>query len=123
MTVGWILEGDLDAFYESTETTPDPGPARKPSFLCPFCKSVFPNQLKFNDHIYGKHHVERPFIILHGHEPTKKVVLRSPLVLSEITVANTSHAKINLDGTEQTGPEDELKKLIAETSQAELKTN
>jgi hypothetical protein len=122
MTLGWILEGDLDAFYEGTERTPDPGSPKEPSFSCPFCASIFSNQSEFHNHIYAKHRVERPFIMLCGREPSEHAVLRSSLVLSEISVANTSHAIVYLDGA---GPEqvstDKLKKLIAETSQAELK--
>jgi hypothetical protein len=122
MTFGWRLEGDLDALYEGTERIPDPGPPKKPSFSCPFCTSLFPNQSEFYNHIYAKHRVERPFIMLRGREPSGHAVLRSPLVLSEIAIANTSHAKVCLDGAEpEQVSKDKLKELIAETSQAELK--
>lgn len=120
-TVGWIREGDLDAFYEGTERTPDPSPRKEPNFSCPFCGSLFPNQSEFHDHVYAKHRVERPFIMLRGKEPSAHAVLRSPLTASEIALANTSHAKVFLDGA---GPQkvsiDKLGELISETSQAEL---
>ena len=121
-TVGWIREGDLDAFYEGTEKTPDPGPPIEPSFSCPFCAALFPNQSEFHDHVYAKHRVERPFILLRGQEPSSHAVLRSPIALSEVALANTSYAEVCLNGA---GPEqiptDQLKEIIAETSQAELK--
>jgi hypothetical protein len=121
-TVGWIREGDLDAFYEGTERTPDPSAPREPSFSCPFCASVFSRQFEFHDHVYAKHRVERPFIMLRGREPSAHTVLRSPLALPEIAVANASHAKVCLDGA---GPKqvsiDKLKEIVVETSQAELK--
>ncbi|MDN2584257.1 hypothetical protein [Aquibium sp. ELW1220] len=121
-TVGWIREGDLDAFYESTERTPDPGPPREPGFSCPFCTAHFPSQSEFQDHVYAKHRVERPFILLRGQEPSAHAVLRSPLAFSEIAVSNTGHAKIFLDGA---GPQqvsaDKLREIIAETYQSELK--
>jgi len=121
-TVGWIREGDLDAFYEGTERTPDPGPPKGPSFSCPFCAALFPSQSEFQDHVYAKHRVERPFILLRGQEPSAHAVLRSPLALSEIAIANTSHAKVCLDGAlPQTLSTDTLKETIAKTSQAELK--
>jgi len=121
-TVGWIREGDLDAFYEGTERTPDPGPPKEPSFSCPFCASLFPNQSEFQDHVYAKHRVERPFVILRGREPSAHAVLRSSLAPSEIAVANTSHAKVWLDGANpQQVSADKLKEIIAKTSQAELK--
>ena len=121
-TVGWIREGDLDAFYEGTEAIPGPSPLKEPSFFCPFCGSMFLNQSEFQDHVYAKHRVERPFIILRGQEPSKHAVIRSPLEMSEISVSNTSHAKVCLDGT---GPQqvstDKLREIIAESSQVELK--
>ena len=121
-TVGWIREGDLDAFYEGTERTPDPGPPKGPSFSCPFCAALFPSQSEFQDHVYAKHRVERPFIMLRGQEPSAHAVLRSPLSLSEIAVANTSHAKVCLDSAlPQKLSTDTLKEMIAKTSQAELK--
>lgn len=120
-TVGWIREGDLDAFYEGTERTPDPSPQKEPNFSCPFCGMLFPNQSEFHDHVYTKHRVERPFIMLRGQEPSAHAVLRSPLAMSEIALANTSHAKVCLDGA---GPQkvsiDKLTELISETSQAEI---
>lgn len=121
-TVGWIREGDLDAFYEGTERTPDPGPPKKPSFSCPFCASLYPSQSEFQDHVYAQHRVERPFILLRGHEPSAHAGLQSPVALSEIAVANTSHAKVCLDGAvPKKVTTDKLRKIVAATSQAELK--
>ncbi len=121
-TVSWILEGDIEAFYEGTETTPDPGPPKGPRFFCPFCAALFLSQSEFQDHVYAKHRVVRPFIMLRGQEPNTHAVLRSPLSLSEIAVANTSHAKVCLDSAlPQKLSTDTLKEMIAQTSQAELK--
>lgn len=121
-TFGWIREGDQDAFYEGTEKTPDPSLAKEPSYSCPFCSSVFSRQSEFNEHVYAKHRVERPFILLHGQEPSAHAVLRSPISLSEIAVANASHAKVRLDGAfPQKLSTDTLKEMISKTSQAELK--
>lgn len=120
-TFGWIREGDQDAFYEGTERTPDPSLAKEPSYSCPFCSSVFSRQSEFNEHVYAKHRVERPFILLHGQEPSAHAVLRSPISLSEIAVANASHAKVRLDGAfPQKLSTDTLKEMISKTSQAEL---
>jgi hypothetical protein len=55
-------------------------------------------------------------------EPSAHAVLRSSLALSDIAVANTSQAKVCLDGARpQKVSTDKLKELIARTSQAELK--
>jgi len=122
-TVGWIREGDLDAFYEGTERTPDPGPLKGPTFSCPFCAALFSSHSEFQDHVYAKHRVDRPFILLRGREPSAHTVLRSPLALSEIAVANTTYAKVCLNGAlpQKKLSTDTLKEMIAKTSQAELK--
>lgn len=121
-TVGWIREGDLDAFFEGTERTPDPRPPREPGYSCPFCTAHFPSQSEFQDHVYAKHSVERPFILLRGQEPSAHAVLRSQLAPAEIAVANTSHAKVCLDGAfPQNLSTDALREMIAKTSQSELK--
>ena len=85
-TSGWILEGDLDDFYEGTERTPDPSVPTEPSFACPFCASVFASQFEFHDHVYAKHRVQRPFITLRGREPSADNFVRSALVLSDIAL-------------------------------------
>lgn len=123
-TVGWIREGDLDAFYEGTEKIPDPGPPKKPSFPCPFCVALFSNQSEFQDHVYAKHRVERPFILLRGQEPSAHAVVRSPLALSEIALANASHTKVCFDGVRrQKVSTDKLREIISETSQGEMRVD
>lgn len=120
-TVGWIREDDLDAFYEGTERTPDPSLPSEPSFSCPFCASVFSSQSEFHDHVYAKHRVQRPFITLRGREPSANGVVRSALILSDIVIANTNHAKICVDGASPYKVStDQLKEIMAKTQQAEL---
>ncbi len=121
-TVGWIREGDLDAFYEGTERTPDPSLPREPSFACPFCASVFSSQSEFHDHVYAKHRVQRPFITLRGREPSANDVVRSAIVLSDIAVRNANHAMVCLDGASPYQVStDQLKEIMTKTPQAELK--
>jgi hypothetical protein len=120
-TVGWIREDDLDAFYEGTERTPDPSLHSEPSFSCPFCASVFSSQSVFHDHVYAKHRVQRPFITLRGREPSANGVVRSALILSDIAIANTNHAKICIDGASPYKVStDQLKEIMAKTQQAEF---
>jgi len=121
-TVGWIREGDLDAFYEGTERVPDPSPRRAPTFTCPFCTSNFSTQPELHDHVYARHHVERPLIMLQGSEPTGNDVIRTPLHATDIALANTNFVRVSVDGARgrRVSPLD-LPEILARTNQAEVK--
>lgn len=121
-TVGWIRESDLDAFYEGTERSPDRSQSKQPAFACPFCASVFSTQSEFHDHVYAKHRVERPLIMLRGREPAAQVVIRSSLNPPDIEAANTSFARVCIDGgNSQQVSATKLKGLLAKMLQAEVK--
>lgn len=119
-TVGWIREGDLDAFYEGTERFPDPIPM-EPTFSCPFCSAVLASQAELHNHVYATHRVERPFITLGGTEPTKHHVVRSSLAPVEIALANASFANLSVDGaSSQRVSLAEVKDVMAKTTQGEV---
>jgi len=88
-TVGWIREGDLEAFYEGAESMPDPSSGNQPRLSSHFCASVFSLQSEIHDHVYPKYRIERPIIIMRGKEPNAHSVVRSSLAPSELAVANT----------------------------------
>lgn len=121
-TVGWIREGDLDAFYEGTERFPAPPLSRGPTYPCPFCFSVFSTRSEFHDHVYAAHRVERPLIMLGGREPTAHNIVRSAVSHSDIAVANTSFARVRIDGASprEVSPT-ELTALMTDLEQAEVK--
>lgn len=122
MTVGWIREGDLDAFYEGTEQTPDPAAQEQPSYSCPFCMSVFRIQAEFHDHVYTQHRVDRPFVLMRGREPAAFSVIRSRLENSEIVLENASHVLVSIDGSHpRRVTVDGFKNLLCSTSQGELR--
>ena len=122
MTVGWIRERDLDAFYESTERTPDRSLPEGPTFICPFCASVFSSQSERHDHVYASHRVERPLIMVHEGEPTANDVIRARLLESDVAVMNTGFARVGIDGAKsrQVSP-GELPNFMADMTQAEIK--
>jgi len=122
MTVGWIHERDLNAFYEGTERTPGPSLPEGPTFACPFCVSVFPAQSEFRDHVHVRHRVERPLIMVHGNEPAANDVIRARLLESDVAVVNTSFARVSIDGAEsrQVSP-GELPNLMTNMAQEEIK--
>lgn len=121
-TVGWIREDALEAFYEGTERTPEPGPPAKPTFRCPFCISVFSVQRELNDHVYKTHRVERPVMFLGGTEPTGRAVVRVPVGRSAIVVANATAVRIGIDGGDpQRCLPDAVPKKLADTKQGEMK--
>jgi hypothetical protein len=121
-TVGWIREGDLDAFYEGIERVPDPAPHKARTFACPFCPSILTTQLDLHDHVYARHRVERPVIMLPGGEPTGNDVIRAPLHESDVMLTNTSFARVSVDGamSRQVSPK-ELPEILAKTKHAEVK--
>lgn len=120
-TVGWIREDALEAFYEGTERTPDPGPPAKPTFRCPFCSSIFPVQKELHDHVYKNHRVERPVMLLGGREPSGRAVLRVPVDRSAIAVANATTVRISIDGSDpQRCLPDVVPKKLADTRQGEM---
>ncbi|WP_157785384.1 hypothetical protein [Sinorhizobium fredii] len=120
-TVGWIREDALEAFYEGTERTPDPGPPAKPTFRCPFCISVFSIQKELHDHVYKKHRVERPVMLLGGTEPSGRTVVRVPMGRSQVGVANATTVQISIDGRDpENCTPDAVPKKVAEARQAEM---
>ena len=120
-TVGWIREDALEAFYEGTERTPDPGPPAKATFRCPFCSSIFPIQKELHEHVYKSHRVERPVMLLAGTEPSGHAIVRVPVGRSAIAVANATTVQIRIDGgNPQRLSPDALPHKIAETRQAEM---
>lgn len=121
-TFGWIREDDLDAFYESTGRILDPSQVIEPVFTCPFCALAFSAQPAFNEHVYASHRVERPLIMFRGKEPAVKDIVRSYLAPADIALANTSFAKVHINGTKPKQMNAvELNKLLVRTSQAEIK--
>lgn len=121
-TVGWIREGDLDAFYEATERVPDPSHLRTPTFACPFCPSLFSTQFELHDHVYAEHRVERPLILLHRGEPATNDIIRAPVLASDVALANTRFARLSIDGSRSVRIDpDKLTEILAGLTQAEVK--
>ena len=68
MTIGWIREDALDAFYENTW----PGhiePVVIVDRACPFCHERLADFADLNAHLHSRHVVRRPFLLLSGREP------------------------------------------------------
>lgn len=121
-TVGWIREDALEAFYEGTERTAEPGPPEKPTFRCPFCISLFTVQGELHDHVYEAHRIERPVMLLGGTEPTGRAVVRVPVNRSAVVIANATAVRVSIDGGDpQLCLPDAVPKKLAETTQGELK--
>lgn len=120
-TVGWIREGDVDAFYEGTERFPHPSTCREPTFYCPFCESSFPSQPELHSHLYSEHLVERPLILLRGVEPTENRVIRTQLQESDVAIANAHIVKVSVNGamSRQVSLTD-IPEILAKQKQAEV---
>lgn len=75
-TVGWIREGDWEAFLEATETVVDPGPRPAPSYQCPFCTTITYSSPDLQRHLSANHFVARPILLLDGKEPSNGAIRR-----------------------------------------------
>ena len=97
-TFGWIREDALDAFYEGTARIDATRVSPQPIFRCPFCSELLTNRKLLQDHVSSMHHVERPVILIGGHEPGKRTIIRSNIESQSIEIANTTSVKIGRDG-------------------------
>ena len=98
-TVGWIQEGDIEAFLEGTDRPvgPNTGP---PSLVyhCPFCVAVLDSERGLQDHVSEAHQVFRPIMLLSGMEPPREATVRSVDALRGIAFSNVTKAEIVLNG-------------------------
>ena len=97
-TVGWIREGDWEAFLEGTERVPNPGPPRAPSFRCPFCDAIFGTKRRLQDHVSASHHVARPILLFGDKEPARTSIVHTATSAQDIAFANATSAEIEING-------------------------
>ncbi len=120
-TVGWIREGDWEAFLEGTESVPNPGPPPAPSFSCPFCGVVLETRRRLQDHVSASHYVARPILLLREREPTQKSVIRVGTSARDIVFANVTTAEIEIDSGGRTSiPARELAGTLSKIKQGEV---
>ncbi len=120
-TYGWILEGDLEAFFEGTERIDDPGPPLPPSFQCPFCTAVMGAKSQLQDHVSANHHVARPILLLGNQEPARSSIIRSRKFDQDIVVANATTASVAFDGGKATSrPANKIASLLSKIKQGEV---
>jgi len=120
-TVGWIREGDWEAFLEGTERVPNPGPPRPPSFRCPFCDVVLETKRQLQDHVSASHHVARPILFFGDKEPTQTSIIRAVISPRDLVLANTTTAEIEIDGGKRaTIPVGKLASTLSRIKQGEL---
>lgn len=98
MTNSWKRESDVDEWLERMDPTMDPGPPLAPSFNCPFCKLSFPTVATFHVHITDEHSIARPFVLMNGHEPRPRQIVRQRLSQGSIHVHNATSIGISIDG-------------------------
>lgn len=117
-TVGWIREGDWEAFLEATESVANPGPPLAPSYRCPFCSTVAPSSAELQQHVSGSHFVARPILLLEGAEPSSGYVRRYPV--TNIACLNSTGVILRKNGKTIPIPLEGLAKEIGGTRNAEL---
>lgn len=114
-TVGWIQEGDIEAFLAATENIAGPGhaPPPTPVFRCPFCEKLLGSEQMLQAHIAAEHYVSRPVLYLNGLEAPQEITVRSSIASKSFVVANAVAAELSVDGypSEQVSLGDISKKL------------
>lgn len=111
MTLGWILEGDIERFYEATE------PRYVQSLLtqlhCPFCSEVFESSRALQDHLHAAHATRRPALLIGGREPARIEVLRCAASDAEVHLLDCEEIQLSVDGgAPQIVTEHELLRLL-----------
>jgi hypothetical protein len=97
-TYGWILERDVDAFFERQQPAEESGPPPKPTYKCPFCGAVRASTAELDDHARFEHSVARPFLLMDGREPPRLARRNTPLHVSDIHVSNATIATLRVGG-------------------------
>lgn len=101
MTLGWIYEGARDRFFDSTLEHYAP----TSDFACPHCSTRTPTSKDLYDHLYAKHSVSRPFLLIHGREPHSTDQIRAPLTPSDALAFDVEKIEMSIDN----GPMKEAK--------------
>lgn len=96
-TYGWILEKDLDAFFETHDHPPSSNAPQTAIYKCPFCTSVLQSVSDFNGHIALEHSVSRPILLINGYEPATNAVRRARISPPTVHLGNTTEVTISLN--------------------------
>lgn len=120
MTIGWIQEDAWDAYLEAQPTAapPPPEPVR---IRCPFCAASFRLTRELTDHLGGRHHGERPILLLQGREPAQLQQHRigTSLRRGDVILQNCSAAVVRINaGPQQPLVPAELPKFLSSQTDA-----
>ncbi|HSW48912.1 MAG TPA: C2H2-type zinc finger protein [Bryobacteraceae bacterium] len=94
-TVGWILEGAVDRFWEGR---PKKAPASPRTFVCPHCGQPFASSAELRDHHAGAHPLELPVLYVLGMPLLRETVLRSPIGIDGVEPVQCSRCEVQEDG-------------------------
>jgi hypothetical protein len=117
-TVGWIREGDWEAFLEATESIASPGPPLPLSYRCPFCNTVMSSATNLQRHVSAEHFVARPILLFGGSEPSNGFVLR--YAPTSVVAINATSVRFQVDGESISIASEALVKEIASLKHADL---
>jgi hypothetical protein len=94
-TFGWVREDAIEAFLAGTEKFEYPSLPPVKHYACPFCSFMGDTINDLHDHVYRKHKIERPILLMNGRECESEAVIRSKQLF---TTTNVKSASLVVDG-------------------------
>jgi hypothetical protein len=111
-TVGWILEGSVERFWEARTR---PAKAAPRVFVCRSCGRPFVGQRELIQHLAAAHPLPVPTLFVNGQPLLRESVLRSPFFAHDVDILHCSEAAVRIDGEprQMLGPQELAERLAA----------
>ena len=97
-TVGWILEGAIERFWEGQ---PKPAPVHipRPVFICKRCGKKLHSAEDLRRHFSLEHPLELPGLYVRGDPLLRESVLRAPVKESDVELVQCTRCEVQTDGS------------------------
>jgi hypothetical protein len=95
-TVGWILEGAVERFWEGQLKPSSRYVA--PVYSCRQCGESFKSLDALRDHVGLEHPLELPALFIQGEPLLRESVIRLPLLEEHVELIQCSYCEIQIDG-------------------------
>lgn len=96
-TVGWIVEGAIDRFWES-QPLPAPRDVPPQRFVCGRCGLILGSPEELRRHYSLKHPLELPCLYIRGEPVLREAAIRSTPSATEIELVQCTYCEVQIDG-------------------------
>lgn len=97
-TVGWVLEGAIERFWEGRDRS-RAARAAPPPVVCQHCGLSFPDRDSLLSHYSAVHPVALPGLYVAGRPLLSETILRTALSPNDIVLAHANRCEVQVDGT------------------------